>query len=122
MSCDETFMTAGIVEDCFESIVRGRQIRVIITTEKFGSEISGGLEHLLQDRCPHAFGVTLDGLPNFRQQLIEATGDLLRRSLQVQKFGSLADEAVKEPHVTGGGIRQIQRNVDMLGELAQQKR
>lgn len=122
VSCDETFVAARVAEDAFESVVGGRQIRVIVAGEKVGFEMPPRLEHLLQHRRPCRFGVALDGLSNFREQSIEGAGDSLRGSLRVQELGGPPDEAVEEPHVAGRGLGDVQGDVEVLGELAQEKR
>jgi len=122
VSGDETFMAPRVAEDAFESVVGGRQIRVIVAGEEVGSEMPGRLEHLFQDRRPRGLGVTLDGLSNFRKQSVERAGDPFRGSLRIQERGGPPDETVEEPHVAGRGFGDVQGDADVLGELAQQKR
>ena len=122
VSGDETFVTPSVVEDSFEPVVGGRKIRVIVSGEEPGSEMPGRLEHLPQDRCPGGVGVAFDGFTDFGQEPLEGAGDSAGGSLRAQELGGPPDEVVKEPHVAGRGLGEVQGNVDVLGELAQQKR
>lgn len=95
---------------------------MIVAREESLSEMPVGSEHLLQNRRPRGFGVAPDGFSDFRQETVEGTFDLLGRSLSPEKLRGLADETMKIVDIPGRSFRYPESDIDVLSELAQQKR
>lgn len=115
-------MSASVAEDSFEPVIRGRKVRLVVAGEELRSEMAVGLEHLLQDRRACRLGIPLDSLSDFRQETVEGTSDSPGRRLPPEKLGGLPDEAVKIVDVPGRRLGYVESDIDVLSELAQQKR
>jgi hypothetical protein len=122
VSGDEAFVSASVAEDSFESIIRGGKIRVIVAGEEPLFEMPVRPEHLLEIRRPCGLRIPLDGLSDFRQKTVEGTSDSLGRSFPPEQLRGFPDEAVKIVDVPGRGLRHAESDIDVLSELAQQKR